>query len=190
MGSDAELENLLDDLYLSNIEDAAADRLPSALAAFIGGGSSALWSFDPASGAPRGNMLSTFPAEVTVRYEMHYHRLDPWLGPIVGQRLGQAVFGSEFIDDRDLARGAFYNEFAQQLGTFHLLAVVSPLDRRAGSPLVALSLHRAEKFEPFNAVAAQRLNLVMPHVRRTMQLRELTPASNGCNGGVDDRGSA
>ena len=72
-----ELEKVLDDRYLSNIEDTAANRLPSTLATFMGGGSSALWAFDPASGAPRGHMLSTFPAEVTVRYAIHYHRLDP-----------------------------------------------------------------------------------------------------------------
>ncbi|HEX3996873.1 MAG TPA: hypothetical protein VHX39_37370, partial [Acetobacteraceae bacterium] len=132
---------------------------------------------DSASGQPVGNLLTTHPAEMGVLYATHYHRLDPWRGPIIDRPLGQPVRGSQLIDDRDLARGAYYNEFGQQIGTFHMLAVVAPLKRQAGSPLFALTLHRAKKFEPFEAAAIQRLCLLMPHVRRSMQLRDtLQPA--------------
>ena len=162
---------IVDELYLANVDLSAKQRLPSSLAAHFGCSSAVFWGFDSTTGQPRGEMISTHAPETVELYAAHYHRLDPFREPMLQRDLGSPVFGSTVMADASLARSAFYNDFGHKIETFHFMGALVPIGGRQGQHIGALSLHRPRHGEPFDAEAAGWLRRLMPHVRRSDQLR-------------------
>lgn len=164
-------DSIVDELYLANVDFSAKRRLPSSLAAHFGCSSAVLWGFDSTTGQPWGEMISTHAPETIELYAAHYHRLDPFREPMLQRDPGTPVVGSTVIADASLARSAFYNDFGHKIETFHLMGALMPLGGPQGQYIAALSLHRPRNGQPFDAEEARWLRRIMPHVRRSNQLR-------------------
>ena len=165
-----EWDDLVGDLYQAAVDPDAAARLPVTLARITGAGTSALWCFDPRTGALEGEMLTNLPAEATTLYADRYHALDPWT-PALGRAGldGIVVRGSSLIEDAALARSAYYGEFGAAFDTFHVMGAVLPLGREAALGVVAVQRPRGRG--AFEDAELAHLARLLPHVRRAFQLR-------------------
>jgi PAS domain-containing protein len=65
----------------------------------------------------------------------------------------------------------FYNDWGAPFGVCHVVGAVVPLDARATGTL-GLALERPCAAEAFTEADRQRLNVVLPHLQRAVQLRQ------------------
>ena len=163
-------DQVVGDLYSAAADPAAAERLADGIARLVNGTSAVLWTVD-ATGAVADRMLTTLPAEAVDLYAGHYHAHDPWAPTIWQKPSGIAVRGSDLIDDAALERSAYYNEFGKQLGTFHVAGAMLPLGRSAGQTVGLVSVLRPRGGCGFDSDEIGRLNRLLPHIRRALQLR-------------------
>lgn len=169
------MDPILDDLYLCAVDEGATDRLTLALGPYLGGNTCCLWVFEAATGQPHGTFVTDQSSEVVQAYTSHFHTLDPWRKPVMNH-LGRATSGAALIPDSQLSQTAFYNDFGRSLGMFHLLAGVMPL---GDGLLAAITTHRRREQEPFDESDRNKLDTLLPHLRRAMQLRNLVHRRDG-----------
>jgi hypothetical protein len=149
------------------METNAWESLGARLAAALGGQTSALWIVE--QGQVR-EMVSSLPAEAVALYQQYYHALDPWAA-LAGRRPWlQALLGPELVPQRVVLASEFYNDFGAPFGVCHVVGAVVPLDARATATL-GLALERPCAAEAFTEADRQRLNTVLPHLQRVVQLR-------------------
>lgn len=113
------------------------------------------------------------PADV-LAYTQHYHRLDPWLqrlrGPVLqGGPATRATVGESLLAQDAYHRSEFYNDFARRIG---LEWIVGAIGRLGPAGSFHLGLHRPKGREGFGASELALLEVVVPHIRRGLQLRE------------------
>jgi DNA-binding CsgD family transcriptional regulator/PAS domain-containing protein len=155
------------DLYDAATEPSAWERLGARLATALGGQTSALWIVE--HGHVR-EMVSSLPAEAVTQYQQYYHTLDPWAARTSRTPRLQARLGPELVPQRVVLASEFYHDWGARFGVCHVVGAVMPLDVRATATL-GLALERPSTAEAFTDADRQRLNLVLPHLQRAVQLR-------------------
>ncbi len=95
---------------------------------------------------------------------------DVWVTGYVERRLfGTAAIGSQVVDETTLTRSFIYNEYLQprRVGIHHLVGTVLPLD---GGYQAALGIHRPRDAKDFTPAEAQRLERLLPHLQRALEV--------------------
>jgi len=156
------------DLYDAAMETSTWERLGARLAAALGGQTCALWIVE--HGTVR-EMVSSLPAEAVTRYQQYYHALDPWAAIASRTPRLQALLGPELVPQRVVLASEFYNDWGAPFGVCHVVGAVMPLDARATVTL-GLALERPDAAGAFTEADRQRLNIVLPHLQRAVQLRQ------------------
>jgi DNA-binding CsgD family transcriptional regulator/PAS domain-containing protein len=155
------------DLYDAAMETSVWGSLGARLATALGGQTSALWIVE--HGHVR-EMISSLPAEAVALYQQYYHALDPWAALASRTPRLQALVGPELVPQRVVLASEFYNDWGAQFGVCHVVGAVVPLDARATATL-GLALERPFAADAFTEADRQRLNVVLPHLQRAVQLR-------------------
>lgn len=174
---DRNWDGLLGDLYTAFLDPDAAARLPDAVARAVGGVHAAIWTVDGRTGAQAGRMVSNIPAESRLLYASHYQRLDPWTTQAARMPPNSAVHGASLVDEATVASSAYYNEFGRTFGHFHVVGAVLPLHPDAHQPIGAISVFRPRGRYAFSAEEAARLERLLPHVRRALQVASIAGAA-------------
>jgi len=156
------------DLYDAAMEPSAWERLGARLATALGGQTSALWIVQHGQVC---EMISSLPAEVVALYQQYYHALDPWAARASRTPRLQAILGPELVPQRVVLASEFYHDWGARFGVCHVVGAVMPPEARATVTL-GLALERPEAAGAFTEADRQRLNLVLPHLQRAVQLRE------------------
>jgi hypothetical protein len=159
---------LIADLYDAALETSAWGSLGARLAAALGGQTSALWIVE--HGRVR-EMISNLPAEAVTQYQQYYHKLDPWAARAGHRPRLQALLGPELVPQRVVLASGFYNDWGVLFGICHVVGAVMPLDARAMATL-GIALERPEAVAAFTEADRRRLNVVLPHLQRAVQLRQ------------------
>jgi DNA-binding CsgD family transcriptional regulator len=144
------------------------DLLVDACEAFHGSGASFI-AHDMARPASQVFVTAQLDPEALRVYGEHWSGQDPWAFSPAGRALvsGQAVTGEQLIPHRDLARTAFFNDFARHFDVTRCLAGMLDVDARA---LSCLSINRGERGTPFDAEDRALLQALMPHLQRALEL--------------------
>jgi hypothetical protein len=163
-------QNLL--ACLTNLYDAAMDThawhgLGAHLATTLGGQTAALWVTEEGQVI---DVVSSLPAEAVALYQQYYHALDPCAGLAGRTPRLQALLGPEIVPQRVVLASEFYNDWGAQFGVCHVVGAVLPLDAQATATL-GLALERPTQANAFTEADRQRLNAVLPHLQRVVQLR-------------------
>jgi DNA-binding CsgD family transcriptional regulator/PAS domain-containing protein len=137
------------------------------LATALGGQTSALWIVE--HGHVR-EMISSLSAEAVALYRQYYHALDPWAAKAGRAPRLQARLGPELVPQRVVLASEFYHDWGARFGVCHVVGAVVPLDAQATVTL-GLALERPEAAGAFTDADRQRLNVVLPHLQRVVQLR-------------------
>ncbi len=127
--------------------------------------------YRPASSVPDFVASQGFTAAQRQAYQEHFFALDPVAAEAMRRQVfNRAVLGSDLVDDGTLRRSAIYNEFLRpDLKAFHLLGGELPLPH---GELVVFGTHRPEEARPFVHADARRLDRLLPHLRRALEMRQ------------------
>lgn len=139
-------------------------------ARIAGGGSAVIWTVNPKTGGLAGPMLTDLPSEALALYAGHYYKSDPWMTRFALMDRNTVVRGSSLIDDSQLARSAYYNEFGSRFDTFHVIGAVLPLAADPALAFGAVAVLRPRNQGSFDDREISHLTRLLPHMRRSFQL--------------------
>ena len=165
-----EQRTLLD--FIGCLYDAAFDQplwktVAPRLAQLFGAEGAALMTADIGVG---GTSLLGITDNVTGRflrdYEQYYYKLDAWA---VGSMRcpGQVLYGHEVASPEWYRNSEFFNELCNRAGIYGLLGCAIPL---GGTRFGLIALHCPQSAPELDSGAVRRLESLVPHLRRAMQL--------------------
>lgn len=104
-------------------------------------------------------------------YSTQYAQHDLWaIGAVEQRLLGRAMLGSQVVEDRLLERSMIYNEFLRpKVNMHHLAGAIVPLH---GGAHAVVGIHRPRDGRAFERRDTERLALIIPHLRRTLEIRQ------------------
>jgi DNA-binding CsgD family transcriptional regulator len=129
----------------------------------------------PAGGAAEVLFRGDIPTDAALAYHAHYRTVDLWTNRAreVAVDRGNSVFpvvwtSGTLVSDAEFLRSEFYGDFGRNLGLRYVVGTVLSLGEIG---LMPIGLHRPAGSPPFERAQAQLLELLLPHLRRAMQLR-------------------
>lgn len=160
---------------IESIYDAALDaegwrRLLPRLAQAFGSESSAIAAWDTGSGeVTMAVATDNYTPALLEEYAAHYRSLDLWLarGATLPRFLPQT--GAELVDDNELLRSEFYNDYLRRLSHFDMLGGMVEVDRRTEAFIV---VHRPFGAARFDGEDKRRVGLLVPHLTQAMRLQQ------------------
>lgn len=169
----ARLSDLTESLY-----DAAAGGTPwpaveRALKAATGARTAVLMVGDVATGQVEILWREGFADDAVLAYQRHYRHVDLWTTRAAslvarGADPGRILTNGTLVQDSELLRSEFYNDFGRQLGLRWVAGTVATLGEAGAMPIC---LHRPDDAQPFGPEHRRLLDALLPHVRRSLQLR-------------------
>ncbi len=116
------------------------------------------------------------PIDAVLSYRDHYRSVDLWTNRaaavVTRRRLSSSpdVWTSgTLVPDAEFLRSEFYNDFGRPLGLRYVVGTVVPL---GSGGLLPIGLHRPEGAAPFERAQANLLQALIPHLRRSILLRQ------------------
>jgi hypothetical protein len=140
------------------------------LATVLGGQTMALWAEDHGQTC---EWVSTSPAEAQVVYQQYYYACDlyaiaaarrPQMATLLGEEL-------ELVPSQVMRTSEYYHDYGVPFGVCHVMGATTPL-RPDASALLVIAVHRPHDAQPFTDVERQRLDVLLPHLQRAVQLRQ------------------
>lgn len=110
--------------------------------------------------------------ESIARYQAHYHSIDSWTHEFAKRRVSSdaVLIGDEFVPTRDLQRSEWYTDFLDGYDILYLIGTM--LIRPDQSfPAVYASFYRGPRSEPFEDVERKIYGRIIPHIRRSIEVR-------------------
>jgi DNA-binding CsgD family transcriptional regulator len=103
-------------------------------------------------------------------FEEYYSSINPWVVEGIRKRLireGSVITGQMAIGDSEFEKTEFYADFVKPAGFYHSLGATIHQDARRTS---LLTLQRAKPRGAFQQDHLDLMHLVMPHMRRALQI--------------------
>jgi DNA-binding CsgD family transcriptional regulator len=108
---------------------------------------------------------------VDIEQRRHFFKLDPWSNLAFNKPLGITMNSKDHISDAEILGSEFYNDFFKAGGeNIHCLGLLLPIST-SGDGIAAIGLHRDRRQGPFSDKDIQKLNLIIPHYQRALQMR-------------------
>ena len=108
-------------------------------------------------------------------YAAYYYKLDPFANAIRGNGTLGIFAGHELVDLDDFRRSEVYNEYCRRIGIFHSVGAGQKL---GATTRLMLGIHRPIEREDFDAEHRKSLEIVLPHLSRSVQMSSLLAAAN------------
>lgn len=164
-----ELGSLLEAIYDAALDDEALATLPGRIARFVGGNSCVIQRHD-ADGSCELLSFNHFGAELAAEYTRHFADSDPWVHALTRYSGGAAISVDRYMSRSTYMSSFGYNEFARKnrLDLIHCIGSVSPLP---GQAVAGLAVHRGLRQAAFEVADEQKLQALLPHIRRLLTLR-------------------
>jgi hypothetical protein len=162
------LHRCIIDLYDAAMETHAWQGLGARLATVLGGESMALWVEDHGQ---RREWVCTNPMEAQAVYQQYYYALDPYATTAARRPQMTALLGQELVPPQVVQASEYYHDYGVPFGVCHVMGATALLHTDA-SALLVIATHRPHDAQPFTDVERQRLNILLPHLQRAVQLRQ------------------
>jgi len=163
-----ELTNLLSQVYDAALDDEALSVLPARIARFVGGRSCVIQRHD-ADGSCELLSFNHFGDELAAEYAEHFAATDPWVQALTEHSRGAVVSVDRYLSRAEYTSSFGYNEFARKnrLDMIHCVGAITPLP---GNAIGGFAVHRGLSQSTFDVAEEQRLQALLPHLRRLMML--------------------
>lgn len=158
--------DLIADIYEAAVDDESWPGFARILADAVGAPTSAVWIWDRAQ--VRDLTVTEDGLDTDRPYRAHFWRLDPWQAAARRSPLEWIWLGGEIFSEQALVRTEFYNDFARHFGLFRPMAVNMQL---APGIFATASLERPGSRRLFDTADKPKLERLIPHVKRALQLR-------------------
>jgi DNA-binding CsgD family transcriptional regulator len=165
---------LVERLYDAVSEDEAWPGFLDGLAREVEGVVPGLYINERASDSPVFARVSGLDPEWGRAYDAHYKGCDLRRPRIQALPAGSVFVGSALIDDGELARSEFYNDFLRPQGFFHIMGGV-PLEN--DDVVAVLRIVRPRTAPPFGRREAALVHRLMPHLSRALRLQQRLAAA-------------
>jgi DNA-binding CsgD family transcriptional regulator len=125
--------------------------------------------YAPTAGIDFVDMKGVTPKEIEL-YATQYLADDLWRNAAIGRQIvDRVVLNSDLVDDLEWGNSRIYSELCRpNTDIFHGVMVTGTLP---GQGLFSLGIHRPRNASPFKAAAAGRLQRLLPHIGRALQVR-------------------
>ncbi|MGE0802171.1 MAG: helix-turn-helix transcriptional regulator [Lautropia sp.] len=157
----------IDDLYEAALDPAGLERLAAAVMK-AGGGSSAVVTVLHAD-EPVEAMTCGLPDEALQRYVAYYRRVHPIIPLVLARHRARIVRYSDLLSVREFRRTEFYTDFSRVVDTVHVMGMPQ-LSIGAGTA-AEIGVHRGASRHDFSRRDIRRLEALVPHLQRALQLR-------------------
>lgn len=158
--------DLIGDIYEAAVDDERWPMIAGIVETAAGTAGTAVWIVG------QGQVLDiSVTAELLATQEpylAHYAKLDPWQHGLLTRPWGRVVLGAETFPERELHKTEFYNDFARPNGIFRPMGAMMRLGRGTFATVAA---NRPTDKRMFDGADAPRLDRLLPHLRRALQLR-------------------
>ena len=96
-----------------------------------------------------------------------WHRRDLWVERSIVRGMSQIITGDDLVTAEEQAHSGYYQEWLSELDIHHMLGAVFPaVDGAVG----VMGIHRPRAAERYGANDRRRAALLLPHLRRALQL--------------------
>ncbi len=177
---------LVDQIYGAALDEAAWVTALDAVNRYLGGCGAAMF-FVRGRDCHEATFVAGLDPQLFVDYAAHYFEADPKVAIAFDQRLNRIITDLDVIEEREMDRNAFYAECLARYDLRYCLATAMGVDRDTYAVVTSLSGKR--EGAPGKA-AQRRLALLVPHLRRALQLRSRRLAGEAERRGLLDALSA
>jgi DNA-binding CsgD family transcriptional regulator/PAS domain-containing protein len=160
---------LVEQLLDAVADDAAWPMFLDALAREVGGVVPGLYINERGTDSTLFAEVSGLDPTWGRAYEQYYKRCDPRRVRIQALPAGSVFVGSALVDDRQLVRSEFYNEFLRPQGFFHIVGGV-PLEN--DDRVAVVRVIRPRIAQAFGRREAALIHRLMPHLSRVLRLQQ------------------
>lgn len=157
---------LVEKIYAAAAQPADYGALAAEIAAFLGVGSAVIQARDNAGSAHLVSTTDNFTSQSLLDYGAHYYSVDEWVLRGGKTKAGTVFQGSELIPFREFEETECYVDYGRRLGLYDCVAAVFPT---AGG-ICAFGVHRAKPERPFDDFAKLHVELLLPHLRNSLEL--------------------
>jgi DNA-binding CsgD family transcriptional regulator/PAS domain-containing protein len=158
--------DLIADIYEAAIDDQRWPAISEIVAAAAGFDSGGVWFTE--HGEVRDLSLTADILAMQGPYLAHYFKQDLWAQGHLKSRWEQVHIGYELCSEGELVKTEFYNDFARPNGIFRPMGVMMRLGR---GTYATVSLNQPGSKELLQESDKPRLQRLVPHLRRALQLR-------------------
>jgi DNA-binding CsgD family transcriptional regulator len=163
---DARLSDFIDDLYDAAVDPALWPAVAGKLARLFDSESCMLLMAYSRGGSKFLGVTDNIRGEVWEDYQNYYYAHDQWIAGGLS-RPGQAVLGHEIAPADWFRNSEFLNELAVRAGIHSLVGAALPL---GGDRSAVVGIHRPKHQLAFDHQDARRLDTLIPHLKRAIQL--------------------
>lgn len=166
-GEDQLLLDFIGELYEAASEPALWRKLAPKLAHLFGSASCMLLTANTrGSGSTILGVTENVGRRFLGDYESYYYTQDQWiLGGL--EHPGRVILGHEVAPPEWYRNFEFFNELCVRAGIYRLIGSAIPLD---GNQFGVVGIHRSQEAPEFDRADVSRLETLLPHIRRAMQL--------------------
>jgi DNA-binding CsgD family transcriptional regulator len=115
------------------------------------------------------------PPTAVTAYRQHYRSVDLWtnraakaVANVYPGQVPKVWTSGHLVPDSEFLRSEFYNDFGRQLGLRYVVGTVVHLGAAGTMPI---GIHRPDDAAPFDPEDARLVAAVLPHLKRSLQLR-------------------
>jgi DNA-binding CsgD family transcriptional regulator len=163
---DVRLSQFTDELYDAAVDPALWQPIALKLAQLFDSESCMLLMAFNRGGSKFLGVTDNIRGEVWEDYQSYYYAHDQWITGGLS-RPGQAVLGHEIAPEAWFRKSEFLNELAVRAGIYSLVGTALPL---GGDRSAVVGIHRPKHRAPFDGNDVRRLDSLIPHLKRAMQL--------------------
>jgi DNA-binding CsgD family transcriptional regulator/PAS domain-containing protein len=168
---DAATLRIVEHIYQTLEDPASWPAVLAEISDSLHGGVAALLYHDVRAHHGGLNQSVRLAPEAVDVYQQHFHALDPWGKGTARQGLGKTgavLNGDQLIGLSELRGTEYYADYASKYDLVRILAGVVIAD---GPVLSVVSILRAERQKPFGTAEHQRLQVLMGHLKRVLEIR-------------------
>ena len=176
MTTDVSLLRMIERIYDAASDPTAFGALAPELAREFAGDFSCLYVVPDLKTGSSDVMLSATPNFddwAHSSYTGYFRQRDMWALEIVKKAGTGVVHGFEAVDKTQLLRSEVYADWYRKVGVYHALMGVFPV----GGDLGAVSVSRPSDRAEFDEREKARLNLLIPHLQRAVQIHRRLSAA-------------
>jgi DNA-binding CsgD family transcriptional regulator/PAS domain-containing protein len=163
------VQALVDDIYAASLDPDRWSAVAARLASFLNAPSSVI-QLRGADGVLFLGATANMHAEAMQAYAKSFSNIDPWAEGWRrrGSEMGRVFFGSELSNPEALEDSEFYQDYAVSLEQFHFIGSALQAGPRAA---VLIAAHRPMTSTEFTIVDKDKINQILPHIRRAIQIQ-------------------
>jgi DNA-binding CsgD family transcriptional regulator len=164
-----DIPNILQALYAGTLDDDAWHRAIIRTADIVGASGGHLLSMDSSTGRVLRDETYRIDPDVGTAYRRHWSTKDILLAPTVKLAVGEPTPDQKLAPLQAWQKSELFNELALPFDLPHVLVT---LLHKAPEKIVAISLKRSLRHGPYHEHEAQRLKIIIPHMRRALEIKD------------------